>query len=57
MRKDDIRNLLNLLMIIGFVACVLLYFCMPGRHMVAFVVGGVAIVLKLAEFAIRIFWK
>lgn len=53
MNTDKLRNILNILFMIGALAAVIIYFAFPeDRHLFLYVSGG-AIFLKLMEFFIR----
>ncbi len=48
-----IRNVLNTLMIIGFVLAVIVYFAFPEQRVLYYSFGFGAIVVKIVEFGIR----
>ncbi|MCR5245585.1 MAG: hypothetical protein K6C31_04630 [Bacteroidales bacterium] len=47
------RNVLNILFMIGFVAAILIYFLLPDQRPLFFCVGFGAVVLKVVEFILR----
>lgn len=48
-----IRNILNVVFIIGFVAAVIIYFTLPDQRLLFFSVGFGAMLLKIVEFFLR----
>lgn len=52
-RTKRIRNVLNTLFMLGFVAAIALYFLMPDNRVPFFCVGFGALLLKIAEFFVR----
>ena len=48
-----IRNILNVVFIIGFVAAVIIYFALPDQRLLFFSVGFGAMLLKIVEFFLR----
>ncbi len=52
---DRIRLILNIAFMVGAVASVVLYFAMPENTMPMFIVCVTAIVLKFAEYVLRMF--
>lgn len=52
MNTDKIRNILNILFMIGAVISVILYFSLEDKHPFLYVCGA-AIFLKMMEFFLR----
>lgn len=52
-RIRQIRNILNTVFMIGFVAAVVIYFAMPSHRVLFFSVGFGAMILKIIEFVLR----
>ncbi len=51
--KGTIRNVLNIVFIVGFIAAVIIYFAMPEQRLLFYCVGFGALLLKIIEFFIR----
>lgn len=52
-RIRQVRNVLNILFMIGFVAAILIYFLLPDQRPLFFSVGFGAVALKVVEFILR----
>lgn len=52
-RTQSLRNVLNAVFMLGFVAAVLIYFAWPGERGLFFCVGFGAVIVKIVEFVIR----
>lgn len=50
---DKVRNILNILFMLGAVAAVIVYFAIPDNRVIFYYVCGGAIFFKLMEFFIR----
>lgn len=48
-----VRNMLNTVFMLAFVAAIILYFLLPNDRTAFFCVGFGAIILKIVEFALR----
>lgn len=48
-----VRNILNWVFMVGFVAAIVIYFVFPDQKVLFFSIGFGAIVLKLVEFYLR----
>ncbi len=48
-----IRNVLNALMIIGFILAVIVYFAFPEQRLLYYSLGFGAIFVKIVEFGVR----
>lgn len=48
-----IRKILNIILIIGFVAAIIIYFALPEQRILFFCVGFGAVILKIIEFFLR----
>ena len=53
MDRDKIRNILNILFMIGAVASVILYFAMPSDRHPFMYVCSISLFLKMMEFVLR----
>lgn len=54
MNKTQLRTLLNTLFMLGFIAAFIVYFATPDRTPF-FIICGISIAIKLAEYGIRFF--
>lgn len=52
-RMDGVRQVLNALFMLGFVAAIIIYFALPEQRGLFFGVGFGAMIIKVVEFAIR----
>lgn len=52
-RLQGVRNVLNVVFMLGFVAAVVIYFAWPQERGLFFCVGFGAVLLKVVEFVIR----
>lgn len=50
---DKIRNILNILFMIGAVASIILYFSLGDNKSIFFYVCGASLFLKMMEFVLR----
>lgn len=55
MKKNELRNLLNTLFLVGFIVALILYISMPDNRTPFLVVCGISMAIKLAEYFIRFF--
>lgn len=55
-RVRQARQVLNALFMLGFVACIAIYFLMPEQRGLFFAVGFAALLLKVVEFILRFFF-
>lgn len=49
----NVRKILNILFMLGFIAAVIIYFACPEKRMLFFCVGFGSMLLKIAEFCLR----
>ena len=52
-KVERMRRILNAVFMIGFVACVIIYFAFPENKVLFFSVGFGAMIIKIIEFVIR----
>lgn len=52
-RMRQTRQVLNILFMIGFVACIAIYFLLPEQRVLYFCVGCTALLLKVVEYILR----
>ena len=52
-RIRQVRNVLNIVFMLGFVAAILIYFILPEQRTLFFCVGFGAVALKVVEFILR----
>ena len=52
-KAERMRRILNAVFMIGFVACVIIYFAFPENKVLFFSVGFGAMIIKIIEFVIR----
>ena len=52
-RLNRIRNVLNVIFMIGFVLAVILYFALPNDKTLFFITGFGALSVKIVEFIVR----
>lgn len=55
MKRNDLRNLLNTLFLVGFIIALILYISMPDNRTPFLVVCFVSMAIKIAEYIIRFF--
>ena len=55
MKRNELRNLLNSLFLLGFVVALILYITMPEDRTAFLAVCGVSMCIKIAEYIIRFF--
>ena len=55
MKRNELRNLLNTLFLVGFVIALILYISMPENR-TPFLAGcGISMAIKIAEYITRLF--
>ena len=52
-KMAQVRQVLNVVFMLGFLAAVIIYFAMPENRMLFFCVGFGAMAVKIVEFIIR----
>ena len=52
-KMGQVRQVLNVVFMLGFLAAVIIYFAMPENRMLFFCVGFGAMAVKIVEFIIR----
>jgi hypothetical protein len=55
MKKNELRNLLNTLFLVGFVVALILYIAMPYNRTPFLVVCFISMAIKIAEYIVRFF--
>lgn len=55
MKKNELRNLLNSLFLVGFIVALLLYITMPHNRTPFLVVCFISMAIKVAEYIVRFF--
>ncbi len=55
MKRNELRNLLNTLFLVGFVIALILYISMPENRTPFLVVCGISMAIKIAEYITRLF--
>lgn len=55
MKKNELRNLLNTLFLVGFVVALILYIAMPYNRTPFLVVCFISMAIKIAEYIVRYF--
>ena len=55
MNRNQLRNLLNTLFLIGFLVALILYISIPEDRTVFLAVCGVSMAIKVAEYIVRFF--
>lgn len=55
MKRNELRNLLNSLFLVGFVIALILYISMPENRTPFLVVCGISMAIKIAEYITRFF--
>lgn len=55
MKRNELRNLLNSLFLIGFLIAAFLYFSMPDNRTPFLAVCGISMLIKIAEYIVRYF--
>ena len=55
MKRNELRNLLNTLFLVGFVIALILYIAMSENRNPFLVVCGVSMAIKIAEYITRLF--
>ena len=55
MRRNDLRNLLNTLFLIGFLVALILYISIPEDRRAFLAVCFVSMAIKIAEYIVRFF--
>ncbi len=55
MKKNELRNLLNSLFLVGFLVALILYLTMPDNRMPFLVVCFISMAIKIAEYIVRYF--
>lgn len=55
MRRNDLRNLLNSLFLVGFLIALILYIAIPEDRTIFLVVCLVSMIIKVAEYIVRFF--
>lgn len=55
MRRNELRNLLNSLFLIGFLVALILYISFPEDRTAFLAVCGVSMAIKIAEYIVRYF--
>ncbi len=55
MKKNELRNLLNSLFLVGFLVALILYLTMPENRTPFLVVCFISMAIKIAEYIVRYF--
>ena len=55
MNRNQLRNLLNTLFLIGFLVALILYISIPEDRTAFLAVCGVSMTIKVAEYIVRFF--
>ena len=55
MKRNELRNLLNTLFLVGFVIALILYISTPENRTPFLVVCGISMAIKIAEYITRLF--
>lgn len=55
MKRNEIRNLLNTLFLVGFIIALILYIAQPNNRNPFLVVCGISMAIKIAEYILRFF--
>jgi hypothetical protein len=55
MKRNDLRNLLNTLFLIGFIVALILYISMPDNRTPFLAICFVSMAIKVAEYIVRYF--
>ena len=55
MRRNDLRNLLNTLFLVGFLVALILYIAIPEDRTAFLAVCFISMVIKVAEYIVRFF--
>lgn len=55
MKRNELRNLLNSLFLVGFVIALILYIAMPENRNPFLVACGISMAIKIAEYITRLF--
>ena len=55
MNRNQLRNLLNTLFLIGFFVALILYISIPGDRTAFLIVCFVSMIIKIAEYIVRFF--
>ena len=55
MKRNELRNLLNTLFLVGFVIALILYISRPENRTPFLVVCGISMAIKIAEYITRLF--
>ena len=55
MRRNDLRNLLNTLFLVGFLVALILYIAIPEDRTAFLAVCFVSMAIKIAEYIVRFF--
>lgn len=55
MKRNDLRNLLNTLFLVGFLVALILYISIPGDRTAFLAVCFISMAIKVAEYIVRFF--
>ena len=55
MKKNQLRNLLNTLFLVGFLVALILYIAIPEDRTAVLAVCFVSMIIKVAEYIVRFF--
>jgi hypothetical protein len=55
MKRNDLRNLLNTLFLVGFLIALILYISMPENRTPFLIVCFISMAIKVAEYIVRYF--
>lgn len=55
MRRNDLRNLLNTLFLVGFLVALILYIAIPEDRTAFLAVCFISMAIKVAEYIVRFF--
>ncbi len=55
MKRNDLRNLLNTLFLVGFLVALILYIAIPEDRTAFLAVCFISMVIKVAEYIVRFF--
>lgn len=55
MKKNELRNLLNSLFLVGFIVALILYIAMPDSRTPFLIVCFISMAIKIAEYIVRFF--
>ena len=55
MKRNELRNLLNTLFLVGFLVALILYIAIPEDRTAFLAVCAVSMIIKVAEYIVRFF--